>query len=123
MFENDYMMRMIKTALQAVASIFKSRNSIENSIDENSDNVTITEDQLLEIMIKKYLSEGKVNKAENMLFQAIESHNSPKHLELALLFYEEISKWNEDKLIRCNFSREEILDGLNVVKKLYTLNK
>ncbi|WP_346940682.1 DUF6483 family protein [uncultured Clostridium sp.] len=119
MYENDYMMKMIKTALQAVASIFKGKNAIENSIDENSDDITIAEDQLLEIMIRKYIIEGEINKAENMLFEAIDSHKSPKNLELALFFYEEISKWTEDKLISCNFSKEEILEGLNALKRLY----
>ncbi len=112
MYENDYIMKMIKTALQAVASI-------ENSIDENSDNITIAEDQLLEIMIRKYIIEREINKAENMLFEAINSHKSPRNLELALFFYEEISKWTEDKLISCNFSKIEILEGLNTVKRIY----
>lgn len=119
MYENDYIMKMIKTALQAVASIFKGKSAIESSIDENSDDITIAEDQLLEIMIRKYIIEGEINKAENMLFEAINSHKSPRNLELALFFYEEISKWAEDKLISCNFSKIEILEGLNTVKRIY----
>lgn len=119
MFEKDYIERMIKTALQAVASIFKGKNAIESSISETNDDVIIKEDQLLEIMIRKYISEGKINKAENMLFEALESRKSAKNLELALFFYDEINKWDEDKLESCNFSKEEILEGLNSIKELY----
>ncbi len=119
MYENDYVMRMIKTTLQALASFFKGRNALENSIDKKNGDIFITKDTMLELMIKKYLSEGEINKAENILIEAIESHKSPKYLELALSFYGEISEWDEAKLISCNFSKEEILEGLDFIKKLY----
>lgn len=119
MFENDYVMRMIKAALQAVAAIVKGRNAIESSIDEKSDDIIIGEDQLLEIMVNKYVSEGDINKAENLIFEALESRKSSKNLETALSFYDEISKWDEGKLTKYNFSKEEILEGLNIVKKMF----
>jgi hypothetical protein len=117
MYENDYIMRMIKSGLQAIASIFIKNNSIEDSIENN--NVFIAEDQLLEIMLKKYLSDGEINKAEDMIFEAVEAHKSPRNLELSLFFYKEISSWSEDKLRSCNFSREEILEGIEAIEKLF----
>lgn len=117
MFENDYFERMIKTVINGLVSIFKNKNSIENSIE--NDSVILKEDQLLEIMIKKYISEGQINKAEDMLFEAIEDRKSSRNLELAVFFYETISKWDDEKLNKCNFSKAEIVDGLNEVKKLY----
>jgi hypothetical protein len=117
MFENDYFERMIKTVINGLVSIFKNKNSIENSIE--NDSVILKEDQLLEIMIKKYISEGQINKAEDMLFEAIEDRKSSRNLELAVFFYETISKWDDEKLSKCNFSKEEIVDGLNEVKSLY----
>lgn len=117
MFENDYFERMIKTVINGLVSIFKNKNSIESSIE--NDSVILKEDQLLEIMIKKYISEGKINKAEDMLFEAIEDRKSSRNLELAVFFYETISKWDDEKLMKCNFSKAEIVDGLNEVKSLY----
>jgi hypothetical protein len=117
MFENDYFERMIKTVINGLVSIFKNKNSIESSIE--NDSVILKEDQLLEIMIKKYLSEGQINKAEDMLFEAIEDRKSSRNLELAVFFYETISKWDDEKLRKCNFSKAEIVDGLNEVKSLY----
>lgn len=117
MFENDYFERMIKTVINGLVSIFKNKNSIENSIE--NDSVILKEDQLLEIMIKKYISEGQINKAEDMLFEAIEDRKSPRNLEIAVFFYETISKWDDEKLMKCNFSKEEIVNGLNEVKSLY----
>ncbi|WP_286910467.1 DUF6483 family protein [Clostridium sp. UBA1652] len=117
MFENDYFERMIKTVINGLVSIFKNKNSIESSIE--NDSVILKEDQLLEIMIKKYISEGQINKAEDMLFEAIEDRKSSRNLELAVFFYETISKWDDEKLNKCNFSKAEIVDGLNEVKSLY----
>lgn len=117
MFENDYFERMIKTVINGLVSIFKNKNAIESSIE--NDSVILKEDQLLEIMIKKYISEGQINKAEDMLFEAIEDRKSSRNLELAVFFYETISKWDDERLMKCNFSKEEIVDGLNEVKSLY----
>lgn len=118
MYENDYFERMIKTVINGLVSIFKNKNSIENSIE--NDSVILKEDQLLEIMIKKYISEGQINKAEDMLFEAIEERRSPRNLELAVFFYETISKWDQEKLDKCSFSKEEIVEGLNEVRNLYS---
>ena len=117
MFENDYFERMIKTVINGLVSIFKNKNSIESSIE--NDSVILKEDQLLEIMIKKYISEGQINKAEDMLFEAIEDRKSSRNLELAVFFYQTISKWDDERLMKCNFSKAEIVDGLNEVKSLY----
>ncbi|MBL4936526.1 hypothetical protein JK636_12235 [Clostridium sp. YIM B02515] len=119
MFENDYIMKLIKSALNGIVSFIKKKSGIEDNIDEESGNVIIAEDQLLEMMIKRYVSDGEINKAENALFEAMQTRKSPRLLELALNFYDEISKWSEEKLSNCNFSRMEILQGLNEVKQLY----
>jgi hypothetical protein len=118
MYENDYFERMIKTVINGLVSIFKNKNSIENSIE--NDSVILKEDQLLEIMLKKYISEEQINKAEDILFEAIEERKSPRNLELAVSFYETISKWDEKRLNKCNFSKEEIVEGLNEVRSLYS---
>ncbi|MNP20782.1 hypothetical protein D3C76_1133720 [compost metagenome] len=54
-----------------------------------------------------------------MLFEAIEDRKSSRNLELAVFFYETISKWDDERLNKCNFSKAEIVDGLNEVKSLY----
>ena len=120
--ENDYIMKKIKTALQGLTCILKRKNDIDINMDEKSNSIVITEEQLLKLTITKYINEGKINEAENMLFEAISLNKSPEFLQLALLFYEEISEFTEEKLISCNFSKEEIIDGLNSIKKIYDID-
>ncbi|MBU5316263.1 hypothetical protein KQI30_08265 [Clostridium bornimense] len=75
-------------------------------------------DELLNLKIRKYIKECKINKAENALFQAIKVRQTKENLKTALLFYEEISKWDNEKLIQSNFSKSEIEQGLNDLKKI-----
>lgn len=122
MFEKDYIQRVIKSIGQMAIAIGIGKRAVDSIIDEEKETVTISEDELLEIMIGKCLSDGKINEAENMIFEAIRSRKSAKDLEIALSFYEEINKWDKDKLTKNNFSKQEIVEGLEDVKKLYGLN-
>lgn len=122
MFERDYIQRVIKSIGQMAIAIGIGKRAVDSIIDEEKETVAITEDELLEIMIGKCLSDGKINEAENMIFEAMKSQKSAKDLEIALSFYEEINKWDEDKLAKYNFSKQEIVEGLEDVKKLYGLS-
>jgi len=118
MFEQDYMKRIIKGIGELLIGIFIGKNGIENNINQENQDVRISEDELLEFMIKRYISDGKINEAENMLFEAIKSNKSQKNLGVALFFYDEIDKWSEEKLVKHNFSKHEIKEGLKDLKSL-----
>ncbi|APF27341.1 hypothetical protein NPD7_2150 [Clostridium sporogenes] len=119
MFEDEYIIRLIKTGVKAAIALFAGKDAIKSDIDIENYNMTISGDELLEFMIKKYISEGKINEAENILFEVIESQKTKKNLETALSFYKELSKWHEARLLNCNFSKLEIEQGLKDVRKLY----
>ena len=119
--ENDYILKMIKSALNVIGYILKGKKSIEENIDLKRENIVLNEEELLELTIIHLLSECKINEAENILFEAIQKNNSPKYLSLAFFFYSEINEWSNEKLSDCNFSRDEILNGLNDVKKIYDI--
>ncbi|EPY2277225.1 DUF6483 family protein [Clostridium sporogenes] len=119
MFEDEYIIRLIKTGVKAAVALFAGKDAIKSDIDIENYNMTISGDELLEFMIKKYISEGKINEAENILFEVIEFRKTKKNLETALSFYKELSKWDETKLQKCSFSKLEIEQGLKDVRKLY----
>ena len=119
MNENDYIKRLITSIGQMITAIVAGKDAVKNNIKLDKHNVTISEDGLLEIMINRYIHEGKVNEAEGMIIEAIKSHKSNRSYELALLFYDEISKWDENKLMKYNFSKRKIIEGLENIKKLY----
>ncbi|EJO5347252.1 hypothetical protein NRP93_001329 [Clostridium botulinum] len=122
MFEDEYIIRLIKTGVKAAVALFAGKDAVKSDIDIDKYNMTISGDELLEFMIKKYISEGKINEAENILFEVIEFKKTKKNLETALFFYKELNKWDEAKLMKYNFSKLEIEQGLKDVKKLYENN-
>ncbi|MFL0196292.1 DUF6483 family protein [Clostridium sp. WILCCON 0269] len=119
MFEEDYIIRIIKAGVKTAVALFAGKDAVKSDIDIKNYNMTLSEDEVLGFMIKKYISQGKINEAENILFEVIEFSKTKKNLETALFFYKELSKWDETKLFKCNFSKLEIEQGLKDVRKLY----
>ncbi|WP_338433385.1 DUF6483 family protein [Clostridium tyrobutyricum] len=85
----------------------------------NNNEGIISQDGLLEIMVKRDIQDGKLNEAEHKISRAIYSYKSKREYEIALFFYAQIDKWDENKLAECNFSKQKIKEGLRFVKRLY----
>lgn len=117
--EKDYILRLIKSTVDFMVTIFSKKNAIGNCMNEQNHNVRVSEDDLLQFMVNKYISDGKINEAEDMIFEAIEANKSEWNFKTAISFYEELSGWSDDKLSKCNFSKREIIQGLEDVKEMY----
>ena len=83
---------------------------------------TLGEAGLLGIMLKRMCSEGKINEAENLLFDALEEHPETDYFYVALDFYKELSSFPDEKLSSFNFLREEIDAGMRDVIELAAEN-
>ena len=112
-FEQDYIKRVIDSIGKMCVAIVTSKNAIESNIEDNNYDMKISEDDLLEIMVKKYVDQG------NIIFEAIKIHKTKKSYEIALDFYKHINDYSDEKLKELNFSREEIVDGLNEIKNTF----
>lgn len=119
MFEQEYIIRLIKAGVQTAVAIFAGKDAVKSDIDIENYDMTLSEDELLEFMIRKCISEGKINEAEDILFETIEFRKTEKNLETAISFYEELNKWDEAKLLRYNFSKPEVEQGLKDIKTLF----
>ena len=67
------------------------------------------------------LADGKINEAENLLFDAVENDVNVDHdyLHVALDFYLGLDNYRDDYLALCHFSREEISMGWSEVTTLF----
>lgn len=79
----------------------------------------LNETYIVNTLLGRLVSQGKVNDAENALFEALEEDSSPAMFTAAIEFYKGLSELSEERLKDCNFSREEIADGLKEVKKMF----
>lgn len=72
------------------------------------------------------LADGKVNKAEDLLFESIQfeatknnEHVDHDYLRVALDFYLKLDQYDDHDLELCDFSREEVADGWTEITRLF----
>ena len=58
------------------------------------------------------IDNGEINGAENLILDSIDYSNE-NELAAAALFYQYLSEKSEDFLQKNNYSKEEVLDGIN----------
>lgn len=113
MFEQDYVMRMVKELARALAKILFNKESTtlveekKNKAQQNSREVDI-------FLLAK---NGEINKAENILDDIIEN-DFEEGIEMGIAFYSYINEFENDFLEENNYSRDEIKFGLERIIKM-----
>jgi hypothetical protein len=72
---------------------------------------------ILKILLKRFIIDGEYNKAENMIFDEISKNNSQEMHQIALDFYDMLLEKSDEQLKEGGFTREEIYQGLEDLKK------
>lgn len=108
MFENDYIMRIIRDMVRFLARAFLGKDTVDYELpdEENYTQTDFLHKQLLEL-----IEQGRINEAEDILFNEWEPGNE-RFMELALDFYERLNNLDDEFLEKCNFPRGEIEQGL-----------
>ena len=117
MFEQDYVMRLIKEMVRAILKLLFN-------IDTESPTVELLEDKEEKETLENLLDmidDGKINEAENSLYD-LTSDTDMNSLEIALLFYSYLNDKTDDFLEENDFSREEIKLGLENVADRFGLS-
>ncbi|MBP3415059.1 MAG: hypothetical protein J6L81_07685 [Clostridia bacterium] len=113
MFQTDYIMRQIETFVRVLAKVLlgKDQDDIYSfiSVDE-----TGADTDPLQIQLEKLISLGNINEAEDLLFEKLEEGDM-KTVETALRFYKTLNDMSDEQLEECNFSREEITEGIKEI--------
>ena len=114
-FENDYVMRMIKEAARALAAFALGKELPPYELPDEKENYT-DPDRLYEMLIH-LADEGKINEAENLLFENINS-GIDDIFRLGINFYLYINEFSNDRLDECNYPREELMEGIKDFAKM-----
>ena len=117
MFEQDYVMRLIKEMVRAILKLLFNIDTESPTIEllENKE-----EKETLENLIDM-VDAGKINEAENRLYDLI-SATDMNSLEVAILFYSYLNDKTDDFLEANDFSRDEIKLGMENVADNFGLN-
>lgn len=113
MFQNDYIMRMIREMIRTLIKLLCNID-LEKTEDLQLDKEAAEKLSFL----KKAVDNLLVEKAENELLEGLNLENKQDFL-VALLFYQYLNEKSDDFLAASNFSREEVEEGLKTVVKLY----
>jgi len=79
-----------------------------------------TETDLLFVLLCDLIAKKSINEAENLLFDWLDQDNSD-HFMIATDFYRRLNGFTDEELVDADFSREEIVSGLNEVNAIFGL--
>lgn len=112
---NDYIMRQIEDMTRFLASVIFARKLDAFSII--SEDGSVAQSDLVQMRLNTLVRQGKINEAENLLFETIEADPAEGYLPCALDFYEQVNALDDAALARCNYSRQEIAEGMAAVRR------
>ncbi len=116
MFEQDYIMRLIKEMIRAILKLLFN-------IDTDNPMETLSEDKESQSTLEKLLDmvdNGNINEAENQIYN-MTSDNNMANLKVALLFYSYLNDKDDEFLQKHGFCRDEIESGVKELAARYGL--
>ena len=115
-YEKDYIMRLIHGIAQVLARLLLGKQmEQEGEIASALSREAAKKDEIL----KKMIDAGNINEAEELLFDLLENEpwEEKQKAALALSFYDHVNEKEDAFLEKANFSREEIIEGLEDAMK------
>lgn len=118
-YQDDYVMRTISDLVRAIARLALGKNEIRYELPGLPES-----DSPVDSLFRRLTSmaeAGDINGAENMLFEEVEGRDM-SYLEMSLAFYMYLNQFNDDELYTANYSREEIVEGINTVSAMFGIS-
>lgn len=110
-YEQDYLLRSIAQLIRFLAKIVFGKDTVTYELSEDE---AYKESDNLHKALVALLSDGKINEAENLLFDEFKSEDN-RHMMVALDFYRRLNDFGDEFLRDHDFSREEIEEGLREI--------
>lgn len=117
LFNNDYIMRAIEDLSCFLAHVIFQKDVAAIQLQDEEGN--FSESKFLHFQLLTMIGEGRLNDAENLLFEKIACHPNEDYFKVALDFYASLDDLSDATLNNCGFPRPEILEGLSDLKKIY----
>jgi len=115
-YEKDYIMRLIHGIALVLARLLLGRQ-----MENEGEIATILDKQEKEQndLLLRMVDEGKINRAEERLFDLLEnaSWDDRHKAAVAICFYSHVNDKDDDFLEQADFTREEIMEGLEDAMK------
>lgn len=114
MVEQDYIMRIIHEVIRTFLKL------VFHIDEEKQEEVQFADSEMAGSFetLCAMADRGEINEAENILYEEIEEGNL-EYLKMAVLFYEHLNKMSNEYLEKCDYSRQEVADGMKQMMKRY----
>ncbi len=113
MYESDYIMRQIRLLTDSISQLVFRRHTTVELLDEDGN---LQGSGVLYHRLRMLVREGRINQAENLLFDELDKNPAADTFEVALQFYADLARLTDAQLAACDFSRAEIEAGLRDVQ-------
>lgn len=114
--QQDWLMRQIEMTVSMIINLFGKELSQRPAPSEEQQNAS----DELENELNQLLCQGQLGKAEDLLFQRLDPDDK-SILAIALHFYQRANALIDPELDAQDFTREELLEGLEQVLEKYGL--
>ena len=114
-FEKDYIMRLIHGIARMLARMIFG----EEAEDSGPETVLESACRADYDILRELVDEGRINAAENRLFELLETTAWEDRQKVALVlgFYDYVNSKDDEFLAASDFSREEVIEGLEEAMK------
>lgn len=109
----DYILRMIQEFIRMLVKLAFGKNTALTDDLETDQKLADRFSRL-----RSMVDDGNLNGAENQLLMGM-NPQSPDDYKLALLFYQYLNDKDEDFLVKNQYSKKEIFDGLQKTAEIY----
>ncbi|MCI6000640.1 MAG: DUF6483 family protein [Finegoldia magna] len=114
---NDWLLKQINVVSEFLQKLFTDMET-NRKLNENEQ---YQKDSFeFERLLENLIEEDRINDAENILFKKLETNNL-MYATIATRFYDKLKGLPDEKLQKSNYSRDEILQGLNDMCDMFGL--
>lgn len=114
---NDWLLKQINVVSAFLQKLFTDMET-NRKLNENEQ---YQKDSFeFERLLENLIEEDRINDAENILFEKLETNNL-MYATIATRFYDKLKGLSDEKLQKSNYSRDEILQGLNDMCDMFGL--
>ncbi|MBS5964785.1 MAG: DUF6483 family protein [Finegoldia magna] len=114
---NDWLLKQINVVSEFLQKLFTDMET-NRKLNENEQ---YQKDSFeFERLLENLIEQDRINDAENILFEKLETNNL-MYATIATRFYDKLKGLSDEKLQKSNYSRDEILQGLNDMCDMFGL--
>ena len=114
---NDWLLKQINVVSEFLQKLFTDMET-NRKLNENEQ---YQKDSFeFERLLENLIEEDRINDAENILFEKLETNNL-MYATIVTRFYDKLKGLSDEKLQKSNYSRDEILQGLNDMCDMFGL--